>query len=189
MSNELFKYDALNYYQLILDLPAAVKTRFAALKTAFDLDYKGLAVAGSQPFIYLAIFSQYESMELQTVYDLERIALGFMPFKIHLKNFGHANQNEIFVGVEDTRPIDLLVQELNGVSSYFMNEKFNRTPRVTIARKLNLFQFNKSWERYAHEHFSATFVVNNMLVLKRMEGYKSWQVLKCMEFQNLLIPD
>lgn len=187
MPETLFSYDPLNEYRLILDLPADVKKKVAEVKTAFDQEHKGIVIAGGQPFVYLAAFSQNESFEQEITDALYKIALGFMPFKAHLKNFGQTDHNEIFMPFEDVKPVRLLIQQLKSAEPVFKNAKFNELPRVSIARGLQPFLFNKSWKVFEHRRFSATFIAEGMLLLKRMEGFSSWQILKRLGFENMLV--
>ncbi|GAB3415223.1 hypothetical protein [Niabella aquatica] len=187
MPEALFSYDPLNDYRLILDLPAGIKEKVTAAKTAFDLEYKGMTIAGGQPFVYLAAFSQNESLEQEMSDTLYRIALGFMPFKAHLRNFDQTGHNEIFMPFEDVKPVELLIQRLKSAGPVFKNAKFNELPRISIARGLQPFQFNKSWAAFEHRRFSATFIVEGMLLLKRMEGFSSWQILRRLEFENMVV--
>ena len=187
MSETLFSYDRLNDYRLILDLPPDVRKKVSEIKTAFDLEHRGVVIAGGQPLVYLAAFSQNESAEQQMTDVLYRIALGFMPFKAHLKNFNHIGNNEIFLPFEDEKPVELLIQQLKSADAVFKNARYNERPGVSIARGLQPFQFDKSWKAFEHRRFSATFIVEGMLLLKRMEGFSSWQVLRRLEFENMVV--
>lgn len=184
----LHSHDPLNDYRLIIDTPPVVHKKIALLKTAFDLTYKGLVVAGGNPFIYLATFSQHESKEQLMLDTLNRVAMGFMPFKMHLKNFGQLEKNEIFIKVEEQENVQFLVSQLRSVENYLPDARFNDLPRITLAQRLQPWQFEKSWPEYAHKQMAATFLADQMLLLKRMEGFRSWQVLKHMAFQNQYIP-
>ncbi len=176
--------DPLNDYRLIIDTPTTVRKKIATLKTSFDLDYKGLVVAGGNPFIYLATFSQHQSREEQMIDALNRVALGFMPFKMHLKNFGQLEKSEIFIKVEEQETLNYLIGQVKSVENYLTAARFNDLPRITLAQRLQPWQFEKSWPEYSHKQLSATFLAGQMLLLKRMEGFRSWQVLKHMAFQN-----
>lgn len=174
----------LNDYRLILDMPASLKRKIATIKQQFDLDYKGMVVAGGNPFIYLATFSQYEAHEFKMVSALDKIALGFMPFKMHLKNYAQLNGEEIYISVKDVEVVALLMEQLKEMQHTMLNPRLNELPRISIAQRLQPWQFENSWSKYRYEHLSATFIVDKMLLLKRMEGFRSWQILKHMYFQN-----
>jgi len=183
----LHSRDPLNDYRLIIDTPPAVHKKIALLKTAFDLGFKGLVIAGGNPFIYLATFSQHESKELLMLDALHRVAMGFMPFKIHLKNFGRIDNQEIFVKVGEQETIEYLVSQIKAAEGLMVDARFNDLPRITLAQRLQPWQFDKSWPEYSHKQLAATFLAGQMLLLKRMEGFRSWQVLKHMAFQNQYI--
>ena len=182
-----YSRDPLNDYRLILDTPSSVKKKVAATKISFDEDYRGTVIAGGNPFIYLATFSQHESNEQALVDALDRIALGFMPFKLHMKDFGYVDENEIFIGIDTKEPIEMLVKQVKSLENLMLTARFNDLPRVSIALRLQPWQFQKSWPKYSHKHMAASFLADNMLLLKRMEGFRSWQVLKYMAFQNQLV--
>ncbi|MCH5596523.1 2'-5' RNA ligase family protein [Niabella ginsengisoli] len=187
MKNIINTYDSLNDYRLIVDLPASVKRKIADIKVEFDADYKGLVIPGGDPFVYLASFAQTESKEDSVVDILNKIALGFMPFKMHLKNFGHIESGEIFIEVEEQAALKMLIGQIKDNLSYVQDARFNPHPRITLAKRLLPFQVSKSWKVYERKSFSATYIANEMLLLKRMEGFSSWQILRRMEFQNMLI--
>lgn len=186
MSDHL-TYDSLNDYRLILDLPAQTRRKIAALKIEFDQAYKGQVIAAGPPMIDLARFAWRESGEATLVDALDQVALTAMPFKIQLKDFGHIQADEIFIAVADEIPLkrlrDPLYEILEGVNELHIN----LLPRVSLAKRLQPFQFAESWKRYEHKSFSATFVVNEMLLLKRLEGYSSWQILKRLQLLNMVI--
>ena len=187
MQELIATYNPLNDYRLIIDPTPAVKKKIAEAKTLFDEQYKGMVIAGGQAFIYLAEFSDYEANEQVTTDQIDRIALGSMPFKLHLKNFGEHEQREIYIGIENLIPLQLLSDQIGAALSLVPQVRINKIPRVTLAKGLQAFQFIKSWEEYEKKSFSATFIANEMLLLKRMEGFSSWQILKRMTFQNLVI--
>mgnify|MGYP003577070576 CR=1 FL=1 len=183
----LNKYDPLNDYRLILDMPAVIKQKITEVKNEFDEDYKGVIIPGGQPFVYLATFAGHESTEEDIIDALNKVALGFMPFKMHLKDFDHINNSEIFIGIEEQVPLQKLIQQVEQTISGTEDLLLNGLPRITIAKRLQPFQFVKSWEKYKEKNFSATLVANEMLLIKRMEGFRSWQILRRLAFQNLVI--
>ncbi|WP_346237800.1 2'-5' RNA ligase family protein [Niabella insulamsoli] len=180
-------YNPGSDYRLILDLPKAVKQKVAAIKMELDAAYKGLVVASGEPFIYVAAFPLQQSSEQAVMDALRKVALGFMPFKIHLKNFNHIETEEIFINIEEEQPVLKLVKQIEGALSGIQELRLNASPRVTIAKGLQPFQFVKTWESFSGKTFAATFVMSEMLVLKRLDGYKSWQILDRLSFENMLM--
>lgn len=189
MQESVISYNPLNDYRLIIDLPAAVKQKIGDTKTVFDEQYKGTVIAGGPSLIYLAEFGCYEAEEEAVTDQINKVALGFMPFKLHLKGFQHLEQKEIYIGVCELAPLQLLTAQIDKEIVVLPNARINVLPRVTIARGLHLFQFGKSWPLYQQKNFSATFIADEMLLLKRMQGFSGWQILKRMNFQNLLVAE
>lgn len=183
----LHSRDPLNDYRLIIDTPVAVHKKIALLKTQFDQDYRGLVIAGGNPFIYIATFAQHEKAEQQMVDAINRVAMGFMPFKLRLKNFEHVENSEIYINIEEQETVVYLTDQLKAEERHMQDARFNEQPRITIAQRLQPWQFDKSWPNYAHKQFSATFLADQMLLLKRMEGFRSWQVLRHLGFQNQFV--
>lgn len=182
-----YHQDVLHDYRLILDTPPVVKQKIAVLKTHFDKDYKGMVIAGGSPFIYLATFSQIELKEEVMIDHLYKMALGLMPFKLHIKDFGCLGENEIYIALKEQPAVGRIVNLLKTVENQMVNARFNDLPRITIAQHLMPWQFKKSWPLLAEKRFSATFISDKMLLLKRMYGFRGWQVLKHLNFENQLV--
>jgi hypothetical protein len=62
---------------------------------------------------------------------------------------------------------------------------FIMEPHLTIARKLQPWQYEKGWLEYSHKHFTGRFIADSMLLLKRPAGEMKYQVAGRFEFQNL----
>ena len=56
---------------------------------------------------------------------------------------------------------------------------------MTIAHKLLPWQYEKGWLEYSHKHFTGRFIADSMLLLKRREGDRAWQIAERLEFRNL----
>jgi len=63
---------------------------------------------------------------------------------------------------------------------YFITE-----PHLTIARKLQPWQYEKGWLEYSNKNFTGRFIADGMLLLKRTLDEKKYQVVQRFEFQNL----
>ncbi len=60
-------------------------------------------------------------------------------------------------------------------------------PYISIAGKLQPWQYEKGWLEYSNRHFTGRFIAEGMLLLKRAAGELKYQVVKRFEFQNLLV--
>lgn len=182
-----YNKNPLHDYRLILDTPASLKQRISAAKMDFDKDYRGLVIAGGSPFIYLATFSQYEQEEETMTDAIYKKALGMMPFKAHVKDFDRLGESEIFIALKSQQAITTIIEGLKTIEDRFLNVRFNELPRITLAQHLLPWQFIKSWPKFSTRRLSATFIIDKMLLLRRMQGFRSWQVIKHVNLQNQLV--
>jgi 2'-5' RNA ligase len=177
-------------YMLILNPPEALINRIAEVKEAFYKAYK-IESTPSKPNLLLATFKQYALMEERIVRHLGMIAMGHYPFKVELKDFGSFPSHTIFAAVTSKVPIQGLVKKIRTATQSLMKLNddnkpyFGMEPHFTIAQKLKPWQYEKGWLEYSHKHFKGMFIANEMVLLKRNEGDKSWTVAKRFTFQNL----
>ena len=57
---------------------------------------------------------------------------------------------------------------------------FLTEPHISIARKLQPWQYEKSWMEYEHKHFHGRFIADHALLLRRKAGETYRQVEKLM---------
>jgi 2'-5' RNA ligase len=67
---------------------------------------------------------------------------------------------------------------------------FIMEPHLTIARKLQPWQYEKGWLEYSNRNFSGRFIADSMLLLKRPvadtgEQRVKYQTINRFEFQNM----
>jgi 2'-5' RNA ligase len=58
-------------------------------------------------------------------------------------------------------------------------------PHVTVARKLQPWQYEKGWLEYSNKSFTGRFIADAMLLLKRPVGEMRYQIVQRFGFQNL----
>ena len=155
--------------------------------------YKASSAIGGKPHITLANFLQYELMEERLVNRLNIIAMGFHPIKVELRDYGSFPSHTIYINVVSKLPIQSLVKEIRHDAQRLMKlnddnkPHFILEPHLTIARKLQPWQYEKGWLEYSHKHFTGRFIADGMLLLKRPLGDLRYQIVKRFEFQNLAI--
>ena len=70
-----------------------------------------------------------------------------------------------------------------------MNEEnkphFIMEPNLTIARKLKPWQYEKGWLEFSQRHFTGSFIVNSMLLLRRLSGEMRYYPVQHFPLQNL----
>lgn len=180
----------VNEYLLVLNPHEELRNKILQVKADFYGTYKAETAKWGKPHVTIAKFSQLDMMEERIVNRLKTIAMGYCPFKVELKDFGSYPSHTIFIKVISPLPIRALVKEVREIQSLMKLDKNNRPhfidePHLTIARKLVPWQYEKGWLEYSHKSFTGRFIADGMLLLKRREGDKAWQIAQRFEFMNL----
>ena len=189
--NENYKRQlATNEYLLVLNPREELCNRVQRVKKEFYEAYQAPTAIGGKPHVTLAKFTQLQLMEERIVQRLRAIAMGFCPFKVELNDFGSFPSHTIFINVTSKLPIRGLVNEIKDVQRLMKLDKdhkphFIDEPHLTIARKLLPWQYEKGWLEYSNKSFTGRFIADAMLLLRRREGDRGWQIAERLVFQNL----
>jgi len=180
----------VNEYLLVLSPHEELRNRIIQVKKEFHENYPNSQALWGKPHLTLVRFSQLEMLEDRIVNRFKTVAMGYHPIKIELKDFGSFPAHTIFIQVTTKEPIRNLVREFretqrllkldNDHKPHFIDE-----PNFIIARKLLPWQYEKGWLEYSNRHFTGRFIADSMLLLKRRQGDKAWQILQRFEFMNL----
>lgn len=181
----------VNDYLLILNPPTELSNKIAFIKAEFNKQYKVPSTPG-KPNLLLCSFTQYALMEERIINNLHRIAMGYPPFKVEVKDFGSFPTHSIYVNVTSKVPIQALVRKIRTETQALLklNEDhkpyFSSEPHFTLGRKLKPWQYEKGWLDYSQKHFTGRFIASEMLLLKREQGgEKNWHVANNFKFENL----
>ena len=177
-------------FLLVINPHEELRNRILAIKKEFHEKYKVESPFGGKPQLALVKFSQYEMMEERIVNRLKTIAMGYHAFKVELKDFGSYPSHTIFVNVISKLPIQNLVKQVKEAQRLMKLDKehkphFIEEPQLVIARKLLPWQYENGWLEYSNKHFTGRFIADSMLLLKRREGERAWQIVQRFEFMNL----
>jgi len=160
------------------------------IKKEFYESYQAPAAMGGKPHLTLVRFTQLALMEERIVQRLRIIAMGYCPFKVELKDFGSFPSHSIFINVISKLPIRGLVKEIRDIQRLMKPDKehkphFIDEPNLIIARKLLPWQYEKGWLEYSNKSFTGRFIADSMLLLKRREDARAWQIAERFAFQNM----
>jgi 2'-5' RNA ligase len=186
----------VNEYLLVLSLPKELWERVRKIKEEFAEKFQSDHARWGKPHITLANFVQYAMMEERIVNRLRNVAMGHYPFKIELKDFGSFPSHTIYINVTSKIPVQSLVKSIRTETQRLMklNDEnkphFIMEPHLTIARKLQPWQYEKGWLEYSNRNFSGRFIADSMLLLKRPvadtgEQRGKYQTINRFEFQNM----
>ena len=177
-------------YLLVLNPHEELRNRVLQVKKEFYDTYQAPTAQWGKPHVTIAKFTQLALMEERIVQRLKTIAMGYCPFKVELKDFGSYPSHSIFINMISKLPIRGLVKEVREIQSLMKLDKehkphFIEEPQLTIAHKLLPWQYEKGWLEYSHRHFTGRFIADCMLLLRRRDGERAWQIAERLEFQNL----
>ena len=178
-------------YLLVLNPHEALREKIMQVKQYFFDNYKNPTAVYSKPHITLVNFVQYGMMEERLVNSLDMLAMGCPPIKVELKDYGSFPSHTIYINITSKVPVQNLIKNIRANTQRLMKlnndnkPHFIMEPHLTIARKLQPWQYEKGWLEFSHKHFTGRFIADGMLLLKRPVGELKYQIVKRFEFQNL----
>ena len=178
-------------YLVVLAPHEALREKIMKVKQQFYDDYKAPSAMYGKAHLALANFLQYEMREERLVNRLSNISMGYHPIKVEMKDYGSFPAHTIFINVTSRVPIQNLVKTIRSEAQLLMKlnndnkPHFMLEPYLTIARKLQPWQYEKAWLEYSHKQFTGRFIADAMLLLKRPVGEMKYQIVKRFEFQNM----
>ncbi|MBI1779899.1 MAG: 2'-5' RNA ligase family protein [Sphingobacteriales bacterium] len=178
-------------YLLVLNPHEELRNKIMKVKQEFYEKYKAPTAIGGRPHVTLVNFLQYEMMEERLINRLKAIAMGYHPIKVELKDYGSFPSHTIYINITSKVPIQNLVKEIRHESQRLMKlnddnkPHFIMEPHLTIARRLQPWQYEKGWLEYSHRHFTGRFIADAMLLLKRPVGENRYQIAARFDFENL----
>ena len=181
----------VNEYLLVLNPHEDLRNKIMQVKKHFFDTYKAASAVYSKPHITLVNFVQYQMMEERLVNRLKIIAMGYHPIKVELKDYESFPAHTIYINVTSKLPIQNLIKQVRSEAQQLMHlnkehrAHFIMEPYVTIARKLQPWQFEKGWLEYSNKQFTGRFIADAMLLLKRPVGQIKYEIVQRFEFKNL----
>ena len=178
-------------YLVILNPHEDLRNRIVNLKKEIVENYQTNPGAVSKPNITLVRFTAWEMMEDKIVNSLKVTAMALPAIKINLKDFRSMPSHSIFIDVQSKEGINRIVRELRSSRRLMRSPDhepfFITDPYIPIARNLTSEQYDKAWLEFSHKHFTGSFIADGMLLLKRREGERGYQIVQRFEFMNLPI--
>lgn len=178
-------------YLIVLNPHEELRNKIMHIKKEFSETYQMPSAMYGKPHLTLVNFVQYGLMEERIINHLKTIAMGTKPVKIELKDYGSFPSHTIYINVTSKIPIQGLVKSIRSETQKLMKldndnkPHFMMEPHLTIARKLQPWQYEKGWLEYSHRQFTGRFIADAMLLLKRPVGEMKYQIAGRFEFQNL----
>jgi 2'-5' RNA ligase len=180
-------------YLLVINPHEELRQKIISIKNNFYETYQAETAKWGKPHVTLATWKQYQLTEQRIINHLQTIALGFKPIKIELSQFGSFPSHTIYINVATKTPLQNLVKQIRTDTQRLMKlnddnkPHFIVEPYITIARKLLPWQYEKAWLEYSHKNFTAKFIADGMLLLKRPIGTLKYEIVQRFQFENLAV--
>jgi 2'-5' RNA ligase len=169
----------------------ALRDRIMQVKKEFYEKFKITGSPGNRVYLGLATFSQYAMMEERIANNLRTVAMAAPPVKVELRNFGSFPSHTIYINVTSKLPVQNLVRAIRTQTQRLMKldedrkPHFLMEPHLTIAARLQPWQYEKGWLEFSNRHFTGRFIADGMWLLRRPAGELKYQAIKKFEFQYL----
>ncbi len=163
-------------YLLVANPGKEVNEKVMAEKQFFYDEYKEKIAIKSKPQITIASFLAKEEMENTVIRWMQRICSRQQSFSVTLNNYSGFPPHTIYLRIQNEAPFRQLAKELSVVNAYVSSCScppmvLLPRPHVSIAGSLPEETFFKALTQYAHKSFHESFLVNELLLLKRKDEY------------------
>lgn len=173
---ELYGHD-LYEYLLVAHPDTIVNEKVIAEKQFFYDAFKEKVSIKTQPHITIANFLAKESMEETLTRWIQRICTQQQSFTVILNNYSGFPAHTIYLRVQNEQPFQKLAKDLKVLNGYISScacppIKIISRPHLSIARRLPEDIYFKALTQYAHKSFHESFMVKELLLLKRKHQYE-----------------
>ena len=176
-------------YLLILSPDESVWEKVMEEKKQFAEKYECSSCLYAKPHITLVKFTQYPVFEPRILQKMRQYAHTLTPIDISLNGFGSFPSHTIYINITTKNEIIETVKGMRDFQSVLKMDKdhkphFITEPHITLARKLQVWQYEKGWLEWQQRHFSAKFRVNKMTLLKRRSESNGYRVVEGFPFME-----
>ena len=178
-------------YLLVLNPHEALRDKIMQVKKYFYDTYKNSTAIYGKPHVTLVNFIQYGMMEERLINRLEVLAMGCTPIKVELKDYSSFPSHTIYINITSKLPVQNLIKNIRAEAQRLMKlnndnkPHFIMEPHLTIARKLQPWQYEKGWQEFSNLQFTGRFIADAMLLLRRPVGEQKYEIVKRFEFKNM----
>lgn len=176
-------------YQLVINMPEDLRRRIEAERQQLAENYNILQPPTGRPCVSLVRFKAYEVMEKKIVDKLQRIVMAAKPFKIELKDYGSYPMHALFIEIKNQEKVTAFIKSLKQARPLMRacgdDPHFLLDPQIVLAGRLTNDKFIEIMKVYAHRKFADDFRAASMLMLKKNEDGRRYEMVKQFEFELL----
>jgi 2'-5' RNA ligase len=187
-TNDIYDNEPFEYL-LVAHPGKEVCEKVMAEKETFYEDFKEKIAIKTQPHITVANFYAKESMEDTIIRWMQKIFVNQQSFPVTLNNYGGFPPHTIYLRVQNATPFHQLTKELKVLNEYISScscppMKLISRPHLSIARKLPEEIYFRALTQYARKSFHESFMVNELLLLKRRHQYDTCKKIYVFAFHS-----
>ena len=129
-------------------------------------------------------------MEETLIRWMQRIFSMHESFGVTLNNYSGFPPHTIYLRVQDAEPFQRLIKKLKVINEYISScscppVRYIANPHLSIARRLHEEVYFKALTRYAHKSFHESFVVSELLLLRRGHQFDKCKTIYVFGLQTL----
>jgi len=187
-----FNTSAYYEYLLVVHPAKEIFEQLKEEKEKFSAAYNVSIAKKTLPHITIANFLVREAMEATIINWLHKIISSRQRFTVMLNNFsGFPSSKTVYARVQDHEPFKQLVASLKVIDQYIKDNGLPRAiipnhPHVSIARSLQQNVYEKAMFDYSRKTFNASFVVDELVLLKRQNQYDKCKQVSVFKFGSAL---
>jgi 2'-5' RNA ligase len=171
----------VNDYLLIVQPHEDLYNKIVQMKKSFAEKYDNPMAMYLKPHLTMLRFMQYAMQEQKIIQQLQHITQSKAPFKVDLNGFGSFPTHTIYVNVQTKNHLVELGKSLKAAQHLMKFDKehkahFITEPHISIARKLLPWQYEKAWLEYSNTPFTASFMVHELVLLRRRAETKGYSI-------------
>ena len=179
----------IHEYRLVIPLSESLQDRVQGLRKTLHEKTNVPLSFELKPSLTVLKCHAFERMEPRLTERFQELAMSHNPFKVEIKNFAAYPSHTIYLDVLTKSPFNELVKGLKKMK-WLMNipqhePHFIPEPHLLIAQRLKPMQFIRMWMECEHSVFNGRFIADSMLLLRRSEISKRYEVVRRMEFMSL----
>jgi 2'-5' RNA ligase len=186
-----FQLPGLHLYEylLVIDIPAELRDRIESHRSELTQQYNIVQPQTGRPNVSLVRFVARKMMEERIIQRIQKIVEHEKPFFIDLQDFGSYPMHAIFIRIANQQRVLQLIKNLkqarrlmkaSGEEPHFLLD-----PNIVLAGRMQKETYLEAMKEYEHKNFSARFIANSFIMLKRIKNEKKYQVVKKFDFQCL----
>jgi 2'-5' RNA ligase len=175
-------------YLLVVHPAAAVFEQLKEEKEKFSAAYNVSIARKTLPHITIANFLAKEEMENTIIKWMHKIISNQQGFDVMLNNFsGFPSSKTVYARVQNHAPFKQLAESLKVIEEYIRSYGLPRAiipshPHLSIARSLQQNVYEKAMMDYSQKTFNASFVVDELVLLKRQNQYDKCRQISVFKF-------